>query len=34
MQHRYAKLKSTGRIVASLSGGNPDIDDLDVFVCI
>jgi hypothetical protein len=31
MQHRYAKLKSTGRIVASLSGGNPDIDDLDVF---
>ncbi len=31
MQHRYAKLKSTGRIVATQSGGNPDTDDLDVF---
>ena len=28
---RYAKLKSTGRIVATQSGGNPDTDDLDVF---
>jgi hypothetical protein len=31
MQYRYAKLKSTGRIVATQSGGNPDTDDLDVF---
>ena len=31
MQYRYAKLKSTGRIVATQSGGDPDTDDLDVF---
>ena len=31
MQYRYAKLKSTGRIIATQSGGDPDTDDLDVF---